>query len=99
MGNFTRDVWDNLVYLFNISHFSLICCSQNYSSSSCPETLAKRMQEKRGDHVKTDVELGLVSCDKFFDTAKSNCIEKSGDTQGTLSTRVEEYRENCGERT
>ena len=28
---------------------------------------------------RTDVELGLACCDKFFDCAKSNCIEKSMD--------------------
>ena len=34
--------------------------------------------------VKAYDELGLSCCDKFFDCAKSNCVEKSGDTQGTL---------------
>ena len=40
-GNFTRDEWNNLLLLCNISHFSSSC------SSSCPETMAKRMQEER----------------------------------------------------
>ena len=66
--------------------------------------MAKTMQEEKGEEiivakVKTDVEAGLACCDKFFDRAKSNCTEKSGDTQGTLSTRLEEYRETCSERT
>ena len=86
--NFTRDEWNNLLHLFNISHFSSISCSQNFSSTSCPETMAQRMQEEKRRRedcgkVKTDVEPGLACCDKFFDCAKSTCIEKSGDTQGT----------------
>ena len=37
-GSFTRDEWNNLFHLFNISHLS--------SSASCPGTMAKRMQEE-----------------------------------------------------
>ena len=28
-GNFTRDEWNNLLHLFNISHFSSLCCATN----------------------------------------------------------------------
>ena len=48
-GNFTRDEWNNLLHLINISQFSFICCSQNFSSIGCPETMAKRMQEEKGE--------------------------------------------------
>ena len=47
--NFTRDEWNNLLHVFNISHFSFICCSQIFSSTSCLETMAKRMQEQNGE--------------------------------------------------
>ena len=47
-GNFTRDEWSNLLHLFNISHFSSICCAQNFSLTSCTKTMAKRMQEQKG---------------------------------------------------
>ena len=40
-GNFTRDEWNNLLHLFNISHFSL---------TSCTKTMAKRMQEQKEDN-------------------------------------------------
>ena len=30
-GNFTRDEWNNLLHLFNISHFSSTCCAKNSS--------------------------------------------------------------------
>ena len=47
--NITRDEWNNLLHLFNISHFSSICCAQNSSLISCPSTIAKRMQEQKGE--------------------------------------------------
>ena len=48
-GNFTRDEWNNLLHLFNISHFSSTCCAKNFSLISCPNTMAKRMQEQKGE--------------------------------------------------
>ena len=48
-GNFTRDEWNNLLHLFNISHFSSACCATNSSLTSCPKTMAKRMQEQKGE--------------------------------------------------
>ena len=50
-GNFTRDEWNNLLHLFNISHFSPVCCSQNFSA--LPAALqrwrrgCKKRKEKR----------------------------------------------------
>ena len=49
-GNFTRNEWNNLLYLFIISHFSSVCCSQNFRLTSCTKTMAKRMQEQEGDN-------------------------------------------------
>ena len=48
-GNITRDEWHNLLHLFNISHFSSLCCAKNFSTTSCPETMAKKMQEEKGE--------------------------------------------------
>ena len=62
--NFTRDEWNNLLRLFKISHFSSVCCSQNFSSPSCSETMAKRMQEEKGEErivAKSKQTLNLVS--------------------------------------
>ena len=39
-GNFTRDEWNHMLSLFNISHFS---------STVCPETMAKRLQQDSGE--------------------------------------------------
>ena len=46
--NFTRDEWNNLLHVFNISHFSSICCAENSSLISCTKTM-KRMQEQKGE--------------------------------------------------
>ena len=46
--HFTRDEWNNLLHLLNISHFSLLCCAQNFSLTSCTKTMAKRMQAQEG---------------------------------------------------
>ena len=40
LGNFTRDEWNHLLCLFNISHFS---------STVCSETMAKRLQQDSGE--------------------------------------------------
>ena len=42
-GNFTRDEWNNLLHLFNLSHFSSTCCAENSSLTSFTKTMAKRM--------------------------------------------------------
>ena len=54
-GNFTRDEWNNLHHLFNISIFS---------SASCPETMSKRMQQRTGEEIivaKSKPTMNLVS--------------------------------------
>ena len=50
-GNFTRDEWNNLLHLFNISHFSSTCCAKTSSLISCSNTMAKRMQEQIGEEL------------------------------------------------
>ena len=49
-GNFIRDAWNNLLHLCNISHFSSLCCAENFSLISCTKTMAKRMQEQKEDN-------------------------------------------------
>ena len=49
-GNFTRDEWNNLLHLFNISHFSSLCWAENFSLISCTKTMATEMQEQKEDN-------------------------------------------------
>ena len=44
-GNFTRDEWNHLLNLFNISHFS---------STVCSATMAKRAQQESGEECVTE---------------------------------------------
>ena len=48
-ANFTRDEWNNILQLFNISRYSSTCCAKNSSLISCAKTKAKRMQEQKGE--------------------------------------------------
>ena len=45
--NFTRDEWNNLLLMLNISHFGSTCCAKNSSLMSCSMTMSKRMQEQK----------------------------------------------------
>ena len=54
-GNFTRDEWNHLLCLFNISHFS---------STNCLEVMSKRTQEDAGEErvtAKSKPMINLVS--------------------------------------
>ena len=48
--NFTRDEWNNLLHLFNITHFSSTCCTKNSSLISC-STMAKRIQDHKEERL------------------------------------------------
>ena len=86
-GNFTRDEWNNLVHLTSAisDQFAALIISAPPVAVKRWRKGCKKRKEKRKHcgKVKTDVEFGLACCDKFFDSAKSNCIEKSGDTLST----------------
>ena len=89
-GNFTRDEWNHLLHLFNISLFSL---------TSCTRTMAKRMQEQKGDNrivaksKPTTMNLS-VSVSTSSSTVNSPIASNSaGDTQSILSNRLVKFRE------
>ena len=50
-GNFTRDEWNGLLHLFNISHFSSTCFAKDSSLISCPKTMGKTMQEQEEEET------------------------------------------------
>ena len=90
------DILTNLLHLFNISHISSPCCAQNFSFTSCTETMLKRMQEREGDNrivaKSKPTTMNLAVClGKFFDCEQSDCVEKIGDTQSTLWNRWVKY--------
>ena len=46
-GNFTLGEWNNLLHVFNTSHYSSLCCAHNFST----KTMAKRMLEQKEDRI------------------------------------------------
>ena len=78
-GNFTRDEWNNLLHLFNISHFSSTCCTKNFSLISC-STMAKRIQDQREEERvvsksrRAATNLSSFIATSFFHRIESDCI-------------------------
>ena len=102
-GNFTRDKRHNLLHLFNISHFSSTCSAKNSSLISCSNTIAKRMQEQKGDNrivAKSKPTMNLaVSVSTSSSTVNSPIASKSpgilkalcrtdGQVQGNLTQEI-----------
>ena len=70
-GNFTRDEWNNLLHLFNISHFSSTCCTKNFSLISC-STMAKRIQDqKEEERVVSKSRPAAMNLSSFIATSSS----------------------------
>ena len=46
----TCDEWNHLLHWFT-SAISDLCCAPNFSLTSCPKTMAKRMQEQKEDRI------------------------------------------------
>ena len=80
---------------FNISHFSSLCWAQNFNLTSCTRTQGRRQQD---GGTADDDERVLLCLDKFYDCEQSDCVEKPGDTQSTLSKRLVKYRETLRKR-
>ena len=76
-GNFTRDEWNHLLCLFNISHFS---------STICSEVISKRTQKDSGEErvtAKSKPMMNLVSrcSERTLDVLASTASESSGKTR------------------
>ena len=79
-GNFTRDEWNSLLHLFNISHFSLFAALRISTWPAARKRWrkgCKNRKEEKGIVAKSKPTLNLVShaCDKFFDCAESGCVK------------------------
>ena len=89
-GNFTRDEWNHLLCLFNISHVS---------STNCSEVISKRTQKDSGEErvtAKSKPMMNLVSrcSERTLDVLASTASESPGKTrhesQFPLSSRTEQ---------
>ena len=88
-GNFTRDEWNHLLCLFNISHFS---------SNKCLEVMSKRTQEDAGEErvtAKSKPMMNLVSRHSAIDpnvlpsTASESPVKTRHESQFPLSSPTE----------
>ena len=90
-GNFTRDEWNHLLCLFNISHFS---------SAECSEVMSKRTQKESAEErvtAKSRPMMNLIarSSERSPAALSSTASERPGKTrhecQNLLSPQVEKY--------
>ena len=86
-GNFTRDEWNHLLCLCNISHFS---------STVCSETMAKRSQHGSGEERVTAKSLPMMSliarAPSHVSSSASECPGKrSNGSQDPWSAKAEKY--------
>ena len=71
-GNFTRDEWNNLLHLFNVSHFSSTCCTKNFSLISC-STMAKRIRnQKEEERVVSKSRPAVMDMSSYFIATSSS---------------------------
>ena len=64
-GNFTRDEWNRLLCLFNISHFS---------STNCLEVMSKRTQEDAGEERVTAKSKPMMNLVSRYNTTDPNVL-------------------------
>ena len=90
-GNFTRDEWNHLLCLFNISHFSYAVCS---------DVMSKRSQKESGEEritAKSRPMMNLVArCSERAPAALSSTASESPgkirhESQNPLSPQTEKY--------
>ena len=68
-GNFTRDEWNNLLHLSNISS---TCCTKNFSLISC-STMAKRIQnQKEEERVVSKSRPAVMNMSSYFIATSSS---------------------------
>ena len=84
-GNFTRDEWNHLLRLFNISHVS---------STDCSEVMSKRTQEESGEERVTAKSRPMMSLiarapSTLSSWAPESLVKRSYESQGLLSTQAE----------
>ena len=90
-GNFTRDEWNHLLCLFNISHFS---------SAECSEVTSKRTQKESGEERVTAKSRPMMSLiarsierppPALSSTASESPVKTRQESQSPLSAQAEMY--------
>ena len=85
--NFTRDEWNHLLCLFNISHFS---------SAECPEVMSKRTQKDSGEERVTAKSRPMMSLvarapSTLSSSASESPVKRSYQSQSPVSAQAKMY--------
>ena len=75
-NNLTRDEWINFLYLFYVSHISLLCRSSEFLLDQPHQNDGEKDARTGRRQQDDDDEPGHHCLDKFFDCAESSCVEK-----------------------
>ena len=86
-GNFTRDEWNHLLCLFNISHFS---------SAECSEVMSKRTQEESGEERVTAKSRPMMTLiarapSTLSSSASESPVKTRQESQSPLSAQAKMY--------
>ena len=81
-GNFTRDEWNHLLCLLNISHFS---------STNCLEVMSKRTQEDAGEERVTAKSKPMMNLVSRYSASDENRIWKSERTSELVKCAANKY--------
>ena len=90
-GNCTRDEWNHLLRMFNISNHSSVCCLQTFNSASCPRTMSKRWLEGAEEEERVMAKskpkpmMNLVS--ETVERSPTALISSASKSPGTLRAR------------
>ena len=93
--NFTRDEWNHLLHLFNITYFSSTCCAQNSSLTSCTKNdgeddAGTKERRKKCGKIKTDGNELVFNCfGEFLIRGRSACIKKPTDARERRNSKLD----------
>ena len=90
-GNFTRDEWNHLLCLFNISHFSSIDCSEVMSKRTQKDASEERVTAKSKPMMNLVSRCSVRDPNVLASTASESPVKTRYESQIPLSSRIEKY--------
>ena len=90
-GNFTRDEWNHILCLFNISHFSSTNCSEVMSERTQEDADEERVTAKSKPMVKLVSRCSERNPDVLPSTAAESPVKTRHESQSPLSLQPEKY--------
>ena len=91
-GNFTRDEWNHLLCLFNISHFSSINCSEVMSKRTQKDSGDERVTAKSKPMMNSVSRCSETTPDVLASTASESPRKTRHESQQPLSSWTEQHQ-------